>query len=251
MTIPRFFVGADCSPGVEARLEPEDVKHAVNVLRLKTGDTIELISDGKAWKATLSVVGRDAASARILEEISADSRELPESVVVVQALPKAQKMDYIVEKVTELGAHAIVPVRCARSYAGAEGKLERWRRIARAAAQQSRRLYVPRVEEPINWSTALERYATAGRMFVANESAPKGSLASAVQKSNAPYAHQTASAKVHLAIAVGPEGSFTEEELAQAKAAGCDFVSLGPTILRTETAALAMLAAVACAKAWW
>ena len=88
-------------------------------------------------------------------------------------------------------------------------------------------------------------------MFVAHESAPKGSLDIAVQKSKVASAEQNANAKLQLAIAVGPEGSFTEQELAQAKAAGCDIVSLGPTILRTETAALAMLAAMACAKNWW
>jgi 16S rRNA (uracil1498-N3)-methyltransferase len=158
----------------------------------------------------------------------------------LQALIKGAKFDDVVEKCVELGASRIVPMRCERSEADASGhKVERWRRIARAAAQQSRRNIVPAVDDVRSFAEALS--AGGVPLLVASERAPKGSLAEALRAN----AGSTA-----LAIAVGPEGSFTDAELAAAKEAGAAFVSLGPAILRTETAAAALLAAIASVRVW-
>ena len=176
--------------------------------------------------------------ARALHPSAETGGELPVKITVLQALTKGSKFDDVVEKCVELGAHRIVPVVCARSYADAGfHRLQRWRRLAKAAAQQSRRRVLPTVADVVAWGEAV---ANAQPLLVAWESAQPGSLANALERLGpAP----------ELAIAVGPEGSFTGDELEVALAAGSTLVSLGPTILRTETAAAAMLAAIT-SKAW-
>jgi 16S rRNA (uracil1498-N3)-methyltransferase len=164
------------------------------------------------------------------------------AVTVLQAVPKGLKMDDVVEKVVELGAAAIQPIRCARSYGGdPPAKVKRWQRIARAAAQQSRRLVVPTVAEPVRFSEALASASAATKVLVAYERAEPQSLAAALR----------ASSEQPLSILVGPEGSFTDDELQLARDVGAALVSLGPTVLRTETAAAAMLSAIAALRGWW
>jgi 16S rRNA (uracil1498-N3)-methyltransferase len=164
-------------------------------------------------------------------------------VTVLQAVTKGARFDDVVEKTVELGARRIVPVECARSYGEAtEHKVERWRRIARAAAQQSRRRSLPAVEEPATWETAIARHASMMPVVVGWERSTKGSLAEVIRR---------CAGAVALAIAVGPEGSLTDEEIEFARCAGCSMAWLGPTILRTDTAAAAMLAAIASGCGWW
>ena len=242
MSAPRVFVDQTCAPNAQIALEPNDARHLVRVLRMKAGETITIVHAGHAWHAKLDDVGSDNATATIIEQTRDTPSELPIEVTVLQAVPKGMKMDDVVEKVVELGAARIVPLRCARSYGGdSDVKLERWRRIARAAAQQSQRLIVPDVEEPLRFHDAIDRFAATSHVIVAHEGATQGSLAASLRRD----------AKATLAIVVGPEGSFTNDELQLASNAGCDLAWLGPTILRTETAAAAMLAAIAALRGWW
>jgi 16S rRNA (uracil1498-N3)-methyltransferase len=235
MTAPRFFTAADPAPGATIALDNDDAHHAAHVLRLAPGASVVLIHDGRAWDATLTEVAGGRVLVRAVALRDQTGGELPVSVSVLQALTKGRKFDDVVEKCVELGAVRIVPVICARSYAQADAvKVERWRRIALAAAQQSRRLIVPQVDAAVSWRDAI---GAAGKpLIVAWEGAAARSFASVVAR------HTTAPS---LSIAVGPEGSFTDDELRSAREAGAGFVSLGPTILRTETAAAALLAAIA------
>jgi len=242
MSAPRVFVDQPCVPNVQISLEPNDARHLARVLRMKAGETITIVRAGEAWHAKLDEVATDHATATIIEQVKATSSELPVAVTVLQAVPKGMKMDDVVEKVVELGAVRIVPLRCARSYGGdSEVKIERWNRIARAAAQQSQRLIVPDVEQALGFHAAIDRFAATSHVIVAHEGAAKGSLAAALRRD----------ANAKLAIVIGPEGSFTSDELQLATNAGCDLAWLGPTILRTETAAAAMLAAIAALRGWW
>jgi len=239
---PRFFVDAPCTPGAQVTLRSDDVRHARLVLRMRAGDPVVVVCDGSAWDARLSQVSAGRTTARIDALRSEQGGELPAFVTVLQAVPKGAKFDDVVEKTVELGARRIVPVRCERGYADAgDRKLERWRRIARAAAMQSRRRFVPEVESPIAWAQGV-RLARSQPVLVAYERAPSGSLAAALAKS---------SDGKPFAIAIGPEGGLAPAEVDAARAAGCDFVSLGPTTLRTETAAAALLAACAACRGWW
>ena len=240
MSAPRFFVEQAASVGAVIELAAGDVRHAALVLRLQPADEVVVVSNGAAWRGEVASIGSRRATVKILAEMSPRS-ELPQPVTILQALPKANKMDFVIEKVVELGAARIVPIQSERSYGGAsDSKLERWRKIARAAAAQSRRLIVPEVTAAMPWEAAVQRFATASHLLVAHESAAAGSLA-----------HALARAGEALSLAVGPEGSFTAAEVETARQHGAAIVSLGPTILRTETAALAMLAAAAALRGWW
>ena len=202
-----------------------------------------MVSDGMVFDATLVHVKGLRVVARV-DEVSTDrSGELPVEVSVLQALTQGSKFDVVVEKAVELGACRIVPVGCARSSGEATPqRLERWRRIARAAAQQSRRRIVPIVDLPTSFEGALKAALQTSRVIVATETAAPGTLRQSLARA-APHGA--------IALAIGPEGSFSQEELELAKSLGCDFASLGPTILRTETAACAMLAAAANQLGWW
>jgi 16S rRNA (uracil1498-N3)-methyltransferase len=242
MSLPRVFVRQPCAPGAIVDLDAGDSHHLGSVLRMQPGDTIAVVSDGVAWRAYLVELARDRARALIGEESQERSQELPVAISVLQAIPKGAKMDDVVEKVVELGAMRIVPVRCERSYGGdSENKIERWGRIARAAARQSRRLVVPEVDASMGFQEAIARFHSAAQVIVAHEEAPRGSLAQALEQTE----------RDQIAIAIGPEGSFSDDELQAAKTAGCAIASLGPTILRTETAAAAMIAAIAALRGWW
>ncbi|HYK54366.1 MAG TPA: RsmE family RNA methyltransferase [Candidatus Eremiobacteraceae bacterium] len=238
MSAPRFFVAAPVSIGATIALEPDDMHHASHVLRLRADAPIVVVAGGVAWDAVIATA--DCATAHILRPSPEGGGDIGLDVTILQALIKGTKFDDVVEKCVELGARRIVPVRCERSESEAsEHKVERWRRIARSAAQQSRRNILPTVEEPLAFADAL--VAVKATLIVASERAPKGSLAETLR------AHQDTASFV---IAIGPEGSFTDVELELAKKAGASFVSLGPAILRTETAAAALLAAIASDRVW-
>jgi 16S rRNA (uracil1498-N3)-methyltransferase len=243
LAAPRFFVATQCAPNLEFDLEPDDAHHATSVLRVGPGERVVVIDATGPWDATVVDVSKHGVRIRAVAALRHDTGELPAEVTVLQALIKGAKFDEVVEKTVELGARWIVPVRCERSLAipGAL-KIERWQRIARAAAQQSRRRQLPEVAQPAAWADAVAAATRAMPLIVAWEGAPKGSLAQAAGR----VADEAA-----FAVAVGPEGSFTDDEIETARDAGCIFVSLGPTILRTETAAAAAIAAIAAKCGWW
>lgn len=238
MSAPRFFVDGPVTTGATIALRSDDAHHLSHVLRMRADAPIVVVAGGLVWDAVIAAA--DCKTAHILRPSPDSGGDIGIDVTVLQALIKGAKFDDVVEKCVELGASRIVPMRCERSEADASGhKVERWRRIARAAAQQSRRNIVPAVDDVRSFAEALS--AGGVPLLVASERAPKGSLAEALRAN----AGSTA-----LAIAVGPEGSFTDAELAAAKEAGAAFVSLGPAILRTETAAAALLAAIASVRVW-
>ncbi|HXW77472.1 MAG TPA: 16S rRNA (uracil(1498)-N(3))-methyltransferase [Candidatus Eremiobacteraceae bacterium] len=243
MSTPRFFVAVPCTPGAEIALGEADSHHLATVLRATPGDRIVVIDGRAAWDADIASVTARAVLVRVLGETAEEPGELPGRIHVLQALCKGPKFDGVVEKTVELGAASIVPVRFERSETeGGATKVERWRRIAHAAARQSRRRTVPPVEEVVDARAALARFATAMPLIVAWERAPRESLTIAVER---------CIGVSEFAAAIGPEGSFTDDEIAFARELGATLVSLGPTTLRTETAAAALIAAIAARCGWW
>lgn len=235
---PRFFVDGPVTTGATVALGSDDAHHASHVLRLRADAPIVVVAGGIAWDAVMAA--SDCKTAHILRPSPDTGGDIGIDVTVLQALTKGAKFDDVVEKCVELGANRIVPVRCERSESDASAhKVERWRRIARSAAQQSRRNIVPAVDDVRSFAAALS--TARAPILVASERAPRGSLADALRA----HAESTV-----WTIAVGPEGSFTDAELTAAENAGASFVSLGPAILRTETAAAALLAAIASARVW-
>lgn len=240
---PRYFITAKIVAGEPVDLDADDARHASAVLRSRVGDALTLVAEGVAWDAEFASIGSRGVTAVARQPSASQSGELPVDVTILQALTKGAKFDEVVEKTVELGAVRIVPVIFSRSEApGSANKVDRWRRIARAAAMQSRRRVIPSVEEPIEWSRACESFRTNTLTLLADEHADRATLRRA-------FARYVAGAPV--VIAVGPEGGLTAEDVKRAAERGATSVSLGPTILRTETAAAALLAAVASGLGWW
>lgn len=234
--MPRFYCPQPLAIGLTIDL-PEAVAHHVHVVRLAPGESITLFNgDGGEYTAVLQTVEKRRASAEIKAHTARDA-ELPYAVTVAQALPEASKMDWIIEKAVELGAAAIQPLaarRCVVKLSGerAEKKLLHWQGVIVSACEQSGRNRLPQlapVDEFKDWIAQQDMHR---RVILT----PRGS------QSLADWArHQPPQA---LTIMVGPEGGFSDEEENLAVAQGALPLSMGPRILRTETAALAALAAL-------
>jgi len=230
----RFFLEGTHAVGDVVALDPGDARKVATVLRMRDGDEVEAIDSASTrYRAGVAI---DGAAVRVrLLEVVAGRPQLGPRVAVAQGIPKGQKMDFVVEKLTELGAAEIVPLRSARAVADASpAKLERWRRLARTAAMQCGRVDVPAVGEPIDIDGLSARCAAFDVVLVPWESAEPSPLRDVLPG-------LLAGARSVL-IAIGPEGGFAQDEVARLQAAGAHAVSLGGRILRTETAGLALLA---------
>lgn len=234
--MPRFFVAQPLSLGLLIDL-PEAVAHHVHVVRLAPGDAVTLFNgEGGEYTAVLNSVEKRRASAEIKAYAPRDA-ELPYAVTLAQALPEASKMDWIIEKAVELGAAAIQPLaarRCVVRLSGerAEKKLAHWQGVIESASEQSGRNRLARL-------APLEDFKD---WIAQNDMHRRVILTPRAGQSLADWArHQPPQA---LTIMVGPEGGFSEEEENAALAQGALALSMGPRILRTETAALAALAAL-------
>jgi len=209
----------------DVEIAGSEAHHLLHVLRLKPGDRI-VIFDGRGTElqAELTRCGNDTASARLLAPT--ESRESPLDLTMAIAVPKMQSMSRVVQKLTELGVHRIVPViteRTTVTAGGAERQLSRWRRIAAEACKQCGRSRVPRIEDLVPFHEFLELDLPTARLLFT----PGGPSLREPERATSCVA------------AVGPEGGWSDGEIAAAVANGFRPVGLGPRTLRTETAALA------------
>ena len=223
-----------------ARLSSEDTDHAVKTLRLAPGDTVELFADGARFLAEIAVAGRGGVTVRVLEPLPSTEPRL--RVTLFQGLPKADKLELIVQKAVELGAEAVVPVAMERSVVklSAESvprKLERWQKIAREACKQSGRCVEPAVGQPVTVAQLAKELARFDAAVVPWEDA-RGYGLRAFQEEHPDVRT--------VAVVIGPEGGISPEEIEILRGAGCLPVTLGPRILRTETAGLAAVSALMC-----
>ncbi len=225
--MPDFFCGPEA--GGLAPLSAEDARHALKVLRLRPGEQLKVIVDGRRYRAALET--RDgAAFARLLSPLPGS--EARTAVTLYQGLPKGDKLDSVVRQATELGVTAIVPCAFARSVPRPESegkKTERLRKIAREAAMQSGRTVVPRVEDTLDFKGLLERLPRHRQALAAYEGERGLTLRAAYHSAD------------DVALVIGPEGGFTPEEIRAMPAVP---VTLGPRVLRTETAGIAALAMI-------
>ena len=238
----RFFVEGVHAAGDRVAFAPDDARKLATVLRKRSGDRVQVVdSGGNAYAATLEIAGR-SAHATLDERLDRAGVETTLKVTIAQAVPKGQKMDFVVEKATELGAYAIVPVRSARvaGHDTGAGKVERWRRVAKSAAQQSGRTRIPDVADVHDWDALIATFPRYDRVYVPWELAEPAPLRDV-------FDAELAGAE-RVLIAIGPEGGFGADEIERARAAGAVPISLGRRILRTETAALVVLAAILYAR---
>ena len=232
----RFFVSAEDLEKEDVSLTGENAQHA-KVLRLKPGETV-LLCDGEGREAVCKVESTDGWLLHAMERRESQS-EAAVKVSVYMALPKADKLEHVIQKATELGAYEIVTFPSARCVSrpdekSLKKKLERWEKIAASAAEQSGRGRIPKVLVLGSFSEALTRAAQADKalMFYEHEEA----LTLKMALSSGGYST--------VSLLTGPEGGLEEAEVTQAREVGLQVCTLGRRILRCETAPLCALSAV-------
>ncbi len=237
----RFYVPREAISGGRVVIKGEQAHHLVSVLRKKPGDRIVLFNgEGTECAARIVRIGRDLVAASVEKKEVHRPTGQP-TVGLYVAVPKGRRFDLIVEKATELGADSITPLVTARSVvklgdSNISTKLDRWQRICVAAAKQCRRSTLPRINAPMDFSTAARDLPES--VFPI--------LAWSFGESPAIYdiLGEVVPAHREIRIYIGPEGGFTADEVEMAGRAGMRLASLGENILRTETAAIASLAVV-------
>ena len=234
MATTRIHCDLKLGPGAQFQLAPEAAQHVAKSLRLKAGDAI-VVFDGRGgeYDATITRIDRDRVDVKVGAFHDA-GRESGLALGLVQGLPEADKMDWIIQKATELGVAWIQPVICERSVVRltgerAERRVAHWRRVAIAAAEQCGRTLVPEVRPTLTFMNWIATPNDVPRWLLAPE---------------APALAAQAPPPSPLELVVGPEGGLAERERELALDRGCEAVSLGPRILRTETASVAALAAI-------
>ncbi|MDR2088548.1 MAG: 16S rRNA (uracil(1498)-N(3))-methyltransferase [Clostridiales Family XIII bacterium] len=237
----RFFVEENQISGNEIRIvSKRDVKHLTRVLRAARGDRVE-VSDSAEWEYETEFLRTEdgVAVLRILDR-QRFAREPGVRVALFQGLPKAAKMDAIIQKSVELGVDAIFPVACVRSIAAGDAvsahKLARWQKISDEAAKQCRRGLAPKVHPVLPFDAAVSAMRGFALMLFPYENETERSLKSCLRGLSEKPAD--------VALIIGPEGGFAREEAEALTLAGAVSVSLGGTVLRTETAGPAALAMI-------
>ena len=210
----------------------DDVKHIRKVLRLKEGDCIE-VSDNTAWEYSCEIfrIEDDHVEAAILERHKCE-REPRLGITLFQGIPKAGKMEIIIQKCTELGVCEIVPVWNERTVVMDKGhfskKIERWQKVANEASKQCKRSIIPTVACDLHFAEMPARLSAYDLVVFPYENEEKYSIKDLLSSlSEKPQ---------RVALIIGPEGGFTDEEAARISATGAKPVTLGKTVLRTETA---------------
>ncbi len=228
----RFFI--DTPLLEEISIQGPDAHHMSRVLRMEVGDRIVIVSpDGSAGVGEIRSIGIDEVTAILVETLLED-KEAPVCVYLAQGLPKSDKMDYIVQKAVELGVKGIYPMEaehCVVQYDQAKKskRQERWQKIAIEAAKQCGRGLIPTVEPITGLADILEKFDAETLVIMLYEGETPQGIKDVLIKNKA---------KSYLLI-VGPEGGFSAKEVALCQSRGISIVTLGPRILRTETAALA------------
>jgi len=237
----RFFADETGIVNGTARLSAEDSRHALRVLRLDVGDEVELVCEPTHYLAGIAGIEDGMVTVAIRGELR--PTEAKTQVTLYQGLPKADKMELIAQKTTELGVYAIRPVAMERCVVKLEGKdagkkIERWQKIAREAVKQCARTAVPEVLEVRKLAQIQAELAQLDVLIVPWEEARDGSIRDAL----APFAQKE---ELRVGILIGPEGGISQKEAYWlAENAQAKLVTLGPRILRTETAGLAALTMV-------
>ena len=236
MSAHRFAIDRPAAVGDEMVLSGEEGRHA-KVRRLAVGEPVVLFDGaGHSWRGEVCGAGRDGVRVRVTAAQPDGAGESPLDLTLAVALLKSDKLDWVIEKATELGVSRLQPFASAHSLAHpSANRVARWQQLARAAAKQCGRSLVPPVAPPCAFAELLALPAAA-RLLLAG------------------HGETIALAAINLArpasllLVIGPEGGFDARELNTARAAGCTLVGLGPRILRAETAAIAAVAL--CQSRW-
>jgi len=235
----RFFV--DEVHAGHARIQGDDAHHLTRVLRVAAGQKFEISDNRNLYLAEVEAARKDLVDFSIIERL--DAAEPVVRLILFASLIRFERFELMIEKATELGVEAIIPVVAERSEKGLDRasakRIPRWNRIAREASEQARRARLPLIESRIGLSAALEHQASYRYLLEEAEAPPILSAMPAVR-----------SPQDSIALLIGPEGGWTDRERSSITDAGWRSVSLGPNILKTETAAAAALAILTAAWRW-
>lgn len=236
--MPKFFTARENITDTQITIDSEDAKHIKKVLRMGVGDDITVCDGtGTDYSAKISVIEENRILCDIIKKTKCDA-EPDINITLYQGLPKATKMDYIIQKNTELGINKIVPVKMSRcvvkleNKSAEEKKTERWQKIAYEAAKQSGRGIIPQVGQPMDIDEVIAEVQDDDLVFVPYECETQTRLKDIVTTTHKP---------INISFIIGPEGGFDITEIEKIKAAGIKTITLGRRILRTETAASAVI----------
>jgi 16S rRNA (uracil1498-N3)-methyltransferase len=242
--MPHFFVSPKDIKGNEVFIRGDEAKHIVTVLRKRKGDEIDIFDGcGNEFRTRILEIDKSEGFTRIKANIITQKGRETEpklKITLFQSIPKGNKIDFIIQKSTEIGVSRIVPIVTERTIVKLDCKSRkertlRWQRIVQEAAKQSRRNFIPQVGPALDFPLALKEFSEEKLQLgiIAWEMEEKNHLREVLRSSvGCGISH------FHLAIFIGPEGGFTPEEVEKARRVGVVPVSLGPRILRSETAGL-------------
>lgn len=242
--MPRFFVKNEQIKGTTIEILGEDVKHITNVLRKQIGDNIEICDQDteKSYICEIEKIGNESILTNIIEELQSYDDNI--KVDIYQGLPKADKMELIIQKSVELGVNSIIPVAMKRCVVKIDSKDEskkiaRWQKIAESAAKQSGRSTIPEIKNIVNIEKIIQLIKEYDCVIVAYENEKNNTI-----KRELLEIKEKVHDKVKIAVVIGPEGGLEEKDVELLKHKGAKIVTLGHRILRTETVALNVLSVI-------
>ena len=223
-------------------LDPSESHHCLDVLRMQPGDRATVF-DGRGHEATVEIASANKGRVDLKVLQHSKSPLLGCELVLGQAIPKGKNMDLIIEKATELGAAAIVPLLSERTVVRLDpdealDKKNKWQRVAIEAGKQCGRNWLPEIRKPVSPKAFFESGEKFDLMLIASLQPDARHLKTALREYFEDSGPKTDAVPSRVLVLVGPEGDFTPAEVSMAKGAGCRPITLGPIILRTETAAM-------------
>lgn len=237
----KFFVSKGNISEQIAIIKGEDVKHIYKVLRLKSGDKININDcEGTEYLGEIKSINKDSVSVTLIDKLSINN-ESPIEVYLYQGLPKASKMDLIVQKSVELGIVEVTPIITERVITKGEigefKKVDRWNKIALEACKQCKRSIIPKIKPPLEFQEFINEIKNMDLVIVPYENENGYGIKKVAKSIDKNSVHKAA-------IVIGPEGGFEENEINLLRGNGAYIVTLGPRILRTETAGLVTLSII-------
>ena len=236
----KFFVEENQIQHNKIYIEGQDVKHIISVLRMQIGDKIQICdkSTMENYIVQIEEIQKEQIATEIIEKLQTNIESNVE-IHLYQGLPKADKMELIIQKTIELGVHLITPVDMVRCVVkldekDAKKKIERWQKIAEGAAKQSKRDIIPKIENKIKLKEILDKIKEYDTFIVAYEEEINNTLKQVLKQIKNKDNYK-------IGILIGPEGGIDSKEIENLKENGAVIVTLGKRILRTETAPIAMV----------
>ena len=244
--MPRFFVKTEQIQDETITILGEDVKHIKNVLRKDKGDKIEICNqeNGRTYNCQINNIEDNSIITEIIEQIEEQEDRI--KIDIYQGLPKADKMELIIQKSVELGANAIIPVAMKRCVVKIDSKdedkkISRWQKIAESAAKQSGRNTIPEIRNIVNIDIISKLISEYDILIVAYENEKNNTIKKELLQLKEKLQKN---GKLNIAVVIGPEGGLEEKDVELLRQNGAKIVTLGNRILRTETVALNMLSVI-------